>query len=94
MELASVRDIAVVLLATVMLITTMVLVITALFVWRLIAAIRADIAPILGSVRETANAVRETVDTVGDSVKESARPSAGIIRLLQTFFKIATGRKG
>ena len=46
MELASIRDIAVVLLATVMLVTTMVLVITGVFVWRLIAAIREDIAPI------------------------------------------------
>jgi hypothetical protein len=94
MELTSVRDLAVVLLATVMFITTIVLVITALFVWRLIAAIRTDIAPILGTVRETADTVRETVDTVGDSVKESVRPSAGTIRLLQTFFRVTTGRKG
>ena len=93
MELASIRDIAVVLLATVMLVTTMVLVITGDFVWRLIAAIREDIAPIFGAVRETADSVRDTVDTVGDSVKESAQPSAGIIRLAQTLFRVATGRK-
>ena len=53
MDLAGVRDIAVVVLAAVALVTTLVLLITGMLVWRLLAAIRADVTPIIQSARET-----------------------------------------
>ena len=51
MDLAGVRDIAVIVLAAVALVTTLVLLITGMLVWRLLAAIRADVTPIIQSAR-------------------------------------------
>ena len=85
MDLVGVRDIAVVVLGAVALITTLVIVITGLLLWRLVATIRADTAPIIGAVRDTVQTVQATVDTVSHAVTESTRSTpkaAGMARRL------------
>ena len=92
MTLGDVRDIAIVVLGAVSLITILVFIVTALLVWRLIAAIRTDIGPIFASVRDTANTVRATVDLVRDTVDETTRPSTGVFSALRRAAKFARGR--
>ncbi len=86
MSLDQVRDIAVVVLAAVALVGTLVFVITGLLVWRLIAAVRADVAPIIGAARETVDTVQTTVATVGEMVEQSRRSTPRAIRALRQAF--------
>ncbi len=80
MDLAGVRDIAVVVLAAVALVTTLVFLITGMLVWRLLAAIRADVTPIIQSARETVDTVRETTELVSDAVKDGASSTSGALK--------------
>ena len=92
MDLTAVRDIAVVVLGAVALVTTLVLVITGLLVWRLLAAVRADVAPIIGSVRDTVHTVQATVETVGEVVTESTRPAPKAVGTLRRLLGLLRGR--
>ncbi len=83
MDLAGVRDIAVVVLAAVALVTTLVLLITGMLVWRLLAAIRADVTPIIQSARETVDTVRETTELVSDVVKDGTSSTSGALKKIR-----------
>jgi len=91
-SLAEVRDIAVVVLAAVGIITTLVILITGMLMWRLIAALRADLAPIIASVRDTAETVRATAVTVSDVVADTARGPSGVLGAVHRAWKVARGR--
>ena len=58
MEIADVRDIAIVTLATVSIVTVIVLIITAALLWRLIGVIRREVQPILKSAASTAASIQ------------------------------------
>ncbi len=89
MDLAGVRDIAVVVLAAVALVTTLVLLITGMLVWRLLAAIRADVTPIIQSARETVDTVRETTDLVSEVVKDGATSTSGALKKFRRVLQMA-----
>ena len=89
MDLTSVRDLAVVVLAVVAVSATLVMAITGVLVWRLLLVIRTEVLPIAGSLRETIDTVRNTVDTVGTVVKESSRSSSRAARMFRTLRKVS-----
>ena len=89
MDLAGVRDIAVVVLAAVALVTTLVLLITGMLVWRLLAAIRADVTPIIQSARDTVDTVRETTELVSDVVKDGTSSTSGALKKLRRVLNMA-----
>ena len=91
MDLAGVRDIAVVVLAAVSLVTTMVLVVTGLLIWRLLAAVRADVSPIIGAVRDTVETVRATADAVQGGVESTAASSSRTSRVLRRLIGFVRG---
>ena len=90
MDLTSIRDLAVVVLAATAVSATLVLAITGLLVWRLLAVIRTELLPIAGSLRETIDTVRDTVDTVGNVVTNSSDPSSRTIRIFRALRKISS----
>ncbi len=92
MDLAGVRDIAVVVLAAVSLVTTLVLLITGLLIWRLLAAVRADVSPIIGAVRDTVETVRATADAVQGAVESTAASSSRTSRVLRRLIGFVRGR--
>jgi hypothetical protein len=92
MDLPSIRDLAVVVLAAVAVSATLVMAITGLLVWRLLAVIRTELLPIAGSLRETIDTVRDTVDTVGNVVTESSGPSSRAIRMFRALRKVSRAR--
>jgi hypothetical protein len=89
MDLAGVRDIAVVVLAAVALVTTIVILITGMLVWRLLAAIRADVTPIIQSAQETVDTVRETTELVSDVVKDGTSSTSGALRKFRRVLQMA-----
>ncbi len=89
MDLAGVRDIAVVVLAAVALVATLVMLITGMLVWRLLAAIRTDIAPIVQSARETVNTVRDTTELVSDVVKDGTSSTSGAVKKFRRVLRMA-----
>ena len=89
MDLAGVRDIAVVVLAAVALVTTLVLLITGMLVWRLLAAIRADVTPIIQSARETVDTVRETTELVSDVVKDGTSSTSGALKKVRRILNMS-----
>ena len=89
MDLAGVRDIAVVVLAAVALVTTLVLLITGMLVWRFLAAIRTDVAPIIQSARETVDTVRDTTELVSDAVKDGTSSTSGAFKKLRRVLQMA-----
>ena len=72
-----------VVLAAVALVTTLVLLITGMLVWRLLAAIRADVTPIIQSARETVDTVRETTELVSDVVKDGTSSTSGALKKIR-----------
>ncbi len=89
MDLAGVRDIAVVVLAAVALVSTIILLITGMLVWRLLAAIRADVAPIVHSARETVDTVRETTELVSDAVRDGTTSTSGALKKFRRVLNVA-----
>ena len=89
MDLAGVRDIAVVVLAAVALVTTIVILITGMLVWRLLAAIRADVTPIIQSAQETVDTVRETTELVSDVVKDGTSSTSGALKKFRRVLQMA-----
>lgn len=89
MDLAGVRDIAVVVLAAVALVTTIVLLITGMLVWRLLAAIRTDVIPIIESARATVDTVRDTTELVSDVVKDGASSTSGGLKKFRRVLQMA-----
>lgn len=89
MDLAGVRDIAVVVLAAVALVTTIVILITGMLVWRLLAAIRTDVTPIIQSAQETVDTVRETTELVSDVVKDGTSSTSGALRKFRRVLQMA-----
>ena len=90
MDLTSIRDLAVVVLAAVAVSATLVLAKTGLLVWRLLAVIRTELLPIAGALRETIDTVRDTVDTVGNVVTQSSGSSSRAIRIFRAFRKVSS----
>ncbi len=76
-----VRDIAVVVLGAVGLLAALMMVVTGLLLWRMLAAIRTDISPIIDSVRDTADTVWATAETVQHTVTESAQSTSRAVRI-------------
>lgn len=89
MDLAGVRDIAVVVLAAVALVMTIVLLITGMLVWRLLAAVRTDVAPIIQSARETVDTVRDTTELVSEVVKDGTTSTSGALKKLRRVLPMA-----
>lgn len=89
MDLAGVRDIAVVVLAAVALVGTIVLLITGMLVWRLLAVIRADVAPIIQSARDTVDTVRDTTELVSDVVKDGTSSTSGALKKFRRVLQMA-----
>lgn len=89
MDLAGVRDIAVVVLAAVALVATLTLLITGMLVWRLLAAIRTDVTPIIHSARETVDTVRDTTELVSDVVKDGTTSTSGALRKFRRVLRMA-----
>ncbi len=89
MDLAGVRDIAVVVLAAVALVATIVLLITGMLVWRLLAVIQADVAPIIQSARETVDTVRDTTELVSDVVKDGTSSTSGALKKFRRVLQMA-----
>ncbi len=89
MDLAGVRDIAVVVLAAVALVTTIVILITGMLVWRLLAAIRTDVTPIIQSARETVDTVKDTTELVSDVVKDGTSSTSGALRKFRRVLQMA-----
>ena len=89
MDLAGVRDIAVVVLAAVALVTTIVILITGMLVWRLLAAIRTDVTPIIQSAQQTVDTVRETTELVSDVVKDGTSSTSGALRKFRRVLQMA-----
>ena len=92
MDLAGVRDIAVVVLGAVSLMTALVLVITGLLIWRLLAAVRADLSSIIGAVRDTVETVRATADAVQGAVESTAASTSRTSRVTRRLISIVRGR--
>ena len=78
-----------VVLAAVALVTTIVLLITGMLVWRLLAAIRADVAPIIQSARETVETVRDTTELVSDAVKDGTTSTSGAFKKFRRVLQMA-----
>ncbi|MCY3895021.1 MAG: hypothetical protein OXG17_00970 [Chloroflexi bacterium] len=89
MDLAGVRDIAVVVLAAVALVATLILLITGMLAWRLLAAIRTDVTPIIHSARETVDTVRDTTELVSDVVKDGTSSTAGALKKFRRVLQMA-----
>lgn len=89
MDLAGVRDIAVVVLAAVALVVTIVLLITGMLVWRLLAAIRADVAPIIQSAQDTIDTVRDTTELVSDVVRDGTSSTSGALKKFRRVLQMA-----
>lgn len=91
-SLEIVRDIAVVVLASVGLLATLMMVVTGLLLWRMLAGIRTDLGPIIESIRDTVDTVRATTETVQHTVTESAQSTSRTVRVARRALGLLRGR--
>lgn len=96
--LASVRDVAIVLLALESLVIGVLLVVLLMQLRRLARLLEEEIAPLLDSANETANRVKGTARLVSDSVVEPLVKlrsySTGTREALQSLFAIRRKARG
>lgn len=96
--LASVRDIAIVLLALESLVIGVLLMVLLLQIRQLARILQEEIAPLLDSANDTANRVKGTVGLVSESVVDPIirlrSYSAGTREVLQSLFAIRRRTKG
>ncbi len=90
--LETVRDIAVVVLGAVALLAVLMMVVTGLLLWRMLAAIRTDVAPIIDSVRDTVDTVRATAETVQHTVTETTESTSRTVRIARRALGLLRGR--
>jgi hypothetical protein len=85
---ATIRDIAIIIIALQSIIIGILLGVLIWQVWRLIKMVQLEIKPILSDAKETVNTVRGTTafmsDTVVDPVVKTSRTLVGIRRTVQS----------
>lgn len=91
---ATIRDVAIVILAIESIVIGVVLIITLLQLRSLTTLLRDEIAPMLTSVNDTVNIVRGTTDFVGDSVVNPVIKVASYGAKARRAIELVVGRKG
>jgi hypothetical protein len=85
MVAATIRDIAIIVIAVQSIVIGILLGVLIWQVWRLIAMVQTEIKPILTDARETVNTVRGTTTFVSDTVVEPVvKTSSAIIGIRRT----------
>ena len=88
MVAATIRDIAIIIIALQSIIIGLLLGVLVWQIWRLIKMVQTEIKPILTDAQETVNTVRGTTtfmsDTVVDPVVKTSRALVGIRRTMQS----------
>lgn len=88
MVAATIRDIAIIIIALQSIVIGLLLGVLVWQIWRLIKMVQTEIKPILTDAQETVNTVRGTTafmsDTVVDPVVKTSRTLVGIRRTVQS----------
>ena len=90
--LATIRDIAIILLALLDIVLLIVLIIIAYMLLRLVQLLRSEALPVLGAVKKTTTTVEGTTDFVSTTV---VRPLISVVALIfaaTRFFQVLLGR--
>lgn len=94
MSLATVRDLAIVLLAAESLLIGLVLILLVWQVASLSRMLRQEIKPILDSVRETMGSVRGTTTLISETVVAPLARTAGVVTALGVILRMFRRRAG
>lgn len=94
MSLATVRDLAIVLLAIESLLVGLVLILLVWQVASLSRMLRQEIKPILDSVRETMGSVRGTTTLISETVVAPLARTAGVVTALGVILRMFRRRAG
>ena len=94
MVIATIRDIAIILIAFLDIILLLLLAAIAFGVWRLIGLVRSELPPVIGSVKKTATTVEGTADFVSTTAAMPLIRSVSLIFAVTRFFQVLLGRGG
>lgn len=92
--LATIRDLAIILVAFLDVVLLVVLVVITYVILRLLLTLRSEILPVMGSVKKTTTTVEGTTDFVATTV---ARPLIRLVALMfatTRFFQVLISRDG
>ncbi|HEX5415892.1 MAG TPA: hypothetical protein VFZ25_09505 [Chloroflexota bacterium] len=92
MLLATIRDIAIILVAVMDFILLFLLALIALFVWRMVAMIRAELPPVVGSVKKTATTVEGTTDFITTTAAMPLIRAVSLLFAATRFVQVLIGR--
>lgn len=90
--LATIRDLAIILIALLDLILLVILIVLAYVLLRLVQTLRAEVMPVLGAVKKTTTTIEGTADFVSTTV---VRPLISLVALVfatTRFFQVLLGR--
>jgi hypothetical protein len=94
--LGATRDVIIIVVALVSLAANILLIILGWRLWRLVKGLKAEVDPILQSVRRTSDTVRGTSTVVGDVIVGPLARAAALAVALQTLIRslLTIGRGG
>ena len=94
--LGATRDVIIIVVALVSLAANILLIILGWRLWRLVKGLKAEVDPILQSVRRTSDTVRGTSTVVGDVIVGPLARAAALAVALQTLIRslLSIGRGG
>jgi len=88
---ATIRDIAIIVVAFFDFVLLILLVAIAFVIWRLLLTLRSEMLPLLGSVKKTATTVEGTTDFVSTTVAMPLIRAVSLVFAVTRFFQVLLG---
>ena len=90
--LATVRDVAIIIIALFDIFLLALLVLIAFVTWKLLLTVRAELPPLLGSVKKTATTVEGTADFVTNTAALPLIRTVSLVFAVSRFLQVLIGR--
>ena len=92
--MATIRDLAIIILAIFDIALLIFLMAIAFVVWRLLVMVRSELPPLLGSVKKTATTVEGTADFISTTVSMPLIRAVSLVFAVTRFFQVLVGYAG
>ena len=92
--LATIRDVAIILVAILDIVLLAILVIISYLILRLVLTLRSEVLPVLGAVKKTTTTVEGTTDFVSTTVAKPLIRVVALVFAANRFVQVLLGRGG
>lgn len=92
--MATIRDLAIIIVAIFDILLLAILIVIAFVAWRLLSTIRSELPPLIGSVKRTATTVEGTADFVSTTAAMPLIRAVSLVFAVTRFVQVLVGTAG